>query len=561
MKNVIETIRKYNIIEILIISFLVVFCAILFGTKSFQILSDRGRELVLAQGILDGKIPFKDILLLYSPLAYYINAGFMYIFGSTLNSLLIAATTCSIIFAVTYYLLAKEFIEKSLSFWITLLVVFGCISSCSIFKYLFPYSYSMIYGMTSSILATFFLVKFSKNSNIKYLYLSGLLAGLAFSFKLEFLSIFMIFVGYIVWDKNLTMKNKILSCLCATSMPIIVFFLPLIQGAKISDYIDYLNFFSHFSNTQSMQSFYCDIGAIFNLSNITLYQKGIFGFLTVLIWVGITFLFYKKTNKKIVFPIMFCIIIYLMFTTMKPYNHSILLPFLTLILFITKFKEIKSNPTEMLIVLTAFALSIRCFFLMRMNLHGIYALPLIILTLYILIKKFTVPKNLLEEQNKIFKYITSIYITFFVIMNIITSFSCNSRLYSEKNSIFIPKEQTEILNKTIDFINKNTKKTDKVLFLPEGQIINFLTERKCDLKLHMLDRLYYEGLGEEKALELLQNSDNDYIIIAKGFSLSDFSQPYLFTENNKITRYISENYNQTEYFGNKNHQIFIFQRK
>lgn len=146
-------------------------------------------------------------------------------------------------------------------------------------------------------------------------------------------------------------------------------------------------------------------------------------------------------------------------------------------------------------------------------------------------------------------------------MNIITSFSCNSRLYSEKNSIFIPKEQTEILNKTIDFINKNTKKTDKILFLPEGQIINFLTERKCDLKLHMLDRLYYEGLGEEKALELLQNSDNDYIIIAKGFSLSDFSQPYLFTENNKITRYISENYNQTEYFGNKNHQIFIFQRK
>ena len=67
--------------------------------------------------------------------------------------------------------LAKEFMEKSLSFWITLLVVFGCISGCSIFKYLFPYSYSMVYGITSSILATYFLVKFLKNSNAKFAYI------------------------------------------------------------------------------------------------------------------------------------------------------------------------------------------------------------------------------------------------------------------------------------------------------------------------------------------------------------------------------------------------------
>ena len=561
MEKFIETIKKYNIIEILIITGSVILCAALFGTTSFQILSDRGREFILAQGILEGNVPFKDIFLLYSPLTYYINAVFMLIFGSTINSLLIAATICSIIFAVTYYLLVKEFTEKSLSFWITLLVVFTCISGCSIFKYLFPYSYSMVYGITSSILATYFLVKFLKNSNAKFAYISGLFAGLAFAFKLEFLPILLIFVGYIALNKSIDLKSKILSYFYAILMPVITFLLPLIQGAKISDYIEYLNFFTRFSNTQSMRSFYGDIGAIFNLANIPLYQKGIFGLMTVLILVGITFVIFRKTNKKFIFPIMFCLIIYLMFTTMKPFNHSILLPFATLVLFIIKFKDIKNNPTELLIVLTAFALSIRCFFLMRMNLHGVYALPVMIIALYILIEKFTTAKNLLTEQNKIFKFITCIYLTFFVIMNLITSISCNSRLLTNKGTIYIPKEQTEILNKTIDFINQNTQKSDKILFLPEGQIINFITDRKCDLKLHMLDRLYYEGLGEAKSLELLQNSNNDYIIIAKGFSLSNFSQSYLFTENNKLTQYISENYRQIEFFGNKNHQIFIFQKQ
>ncbi|MGN0006289.1 MAG: hypothetical protein ACI37Z_10040 [Candidatus Gastranaerophilaceae bacterium] len=560
MENFIKKIKNHNLLEIFLITLIIVLCNLFWGTESFQIFSDRGREFVLAQGILEGFVPFKDILFLYSPLAYYINAIFLFVFGSSINALMIASTLCSSIFAIFYFLLTKEFINKNLSFLITLLVVFGCISSCTIFKYLLPYSFSMVYGVSASVIAIFCLVKYLKNNIFKFAYLAEFFAGFAFALKLEFLPFLLISYVFIITDENFQIKDKIKLILTSTSIPIITFMLPIIQGVTINDYTNYIKFFSQFSNTEGMQSYYISMGSVLSFSNIQSYISGFIGILLIFILTYITFKMYKKFRNKLILVIMGIVTFGIIFAASSIYSHTILLPIVILVLYAIKFKEINSDRAELLIILSSLALSIRCFFMMKMSLHGVYSLPLIIIALYILTNKFNSLKITKEEQNTIYYFTISIYLAFFISMNFVSATTCNTPISSSKGSILLPKDQAEIINSTIKYIGNNTQKTDKILVLPEGQIINFMTDRKCDLKLHMLDRLYYEGLGEENALSLLQNSNNDYIIIAKGFNLSTFGKHFLYEEQNEITKYITQNYSQIKYFGNNNHKIFILKK-
>ena len=79
-----EKYTKYkNIIPFGIIFAIVILSSMLFSSHSMQILSDRGRELLIPMSILNGETPYKDILMIYFPLAYYINSILFKIFGNT----------------------------------------------------------------------------------------------------------------------------------------------------------------------------------------------------------------------------------------------------------------------------------------------------------------------------------------------------------------------------------------------------------------------------------------------------------------------------------------------
>ena len=76
----------------------------------------------------------------------------------------------------------------------------------------------------------------------------------------------------------------------------------------------------------------------------------------------------------------------------------------------------------------------------------------------------------------------------------------------------------------------------------------------------MLDRLYYDGLGAERAKKLLEETNNDYIIIVQGFLLSDFGEKYLYGENNNVTEYLKNNYRVVEIFGDNSDNITILKK-
>ena len=147
-------------------------------------------------------------------------------------------------------------------------------------------------------------------------------------------------------------------------------------------------------------------------------------------------------------------------------------------------------------------------------------------------------------------------------MNFISKNYCNTEIKTEKGMIYLPQSQAVPIKDTISFLRANTKDTDKILILPEGHIINFLSDRQTDnYNLHMLDRLYFDALGENKAFDLLRQSNNDYLILTKGFNLSDFGQKFLYEENNKVSKYIFENFELIKNFSNNENEIYILKRK
>ena len=146
-------------------------------------------------------------------------------------------------------------------------------------------------------------------------------------------------------------------------------------------------------------------------------------------------------------------------------------------------------------------------------------------------------------------------------MNFICREYTDYPLTTGQGTVYIPESQGKPLSELITYINKNTKNSDKILIVPEGAIINYLSDRGCGMNLHILDRLHYDALGEEKSKEILEKQNNDYIIIVRGFNLSAFGNTDFYNEDNELTKYISSYYQMVKMYGNKENEIIVLKRK
>ena len=148
MNKLTDYIKKHPIIDIVLITVSIIVGSILLGNHSILPTVDIGRELFLPEQILKGAVPYKDITLIYFPFAYYINAFVYKILGVSVSSLIIWQTILCIIFMIMFYLLSRDFLNRKISFVLSLLVIYSCIfNRFSLFSYIFPYSYSTVYGV------------------------------------------------------------------------------------------------------------------------------------------------------------------------------------------------------------------------------------------------------------------------------------------------------------------------------------------------------------------------------------------------------------------------------
>ena len=131
--------------QILSLQTLVMLAFTIFFGKFGDVIVDSFREVYISQQILSGKVIYKDLFVIYPPLAYLINAILIKIFHNSLNTLYFAGLFCS--FGIIYFTfkLGNYFLEKKYSFGICLFLISSLILSPNVFNSFLPYEIVAVY--------------------------------------------------------------------------------------------------------------------------------------------------------------------------------------------------------------------------------------------------------------------------------------------------------------------------------------------------------------------------------------------------------------------------------
>ena len=114
---------------------------------------DCGREAYIPFAMADvGKVLCKDIVCIYGPVPYYINALVVKLFGASFGVMQAIGAFFAYMFLFLFYSFSKRFFGAAQAFFISFLVLVSCVFSVHIFNYIFPYSYAMLYALVFSLL-------------------------------------------------------------------------------------------------------------------------------------------------------------------------------------------------------------------------------------------------------------------------------------------------------------------------------------------------------------------------------------------------------------------------
>ena len=94
----------------------------------------------------------------------------------------------------------------------------------------------------------------------------------------------------------------------------------------------------------------------------------------------------------------------------------------------------------------------------------------------------------------------------------------------------------------VDIILNKTEKTDKIVILPEGHMINFLTDRMSDNFYGNLIPMYVEAFGEDVIINHYKKNKPEYFILTDR-DTSEYGKRYICTDYaQNLCSWILENY-------------------
>ncbi len=474
------------------------------------LLIDTGREYYLAQQSAHGGVLYKDILNIHGPFAYQLNALLFIIFGEKINVPYIAGILNSFVIIVTLFLLSREFLKKSLSALITILTMFSLVFTTFLFNSNITYSFCLIYALSSLLLSMLFLTKYLKHEGLKYAYIASFFAGLCISNKYEFILYPVILVLVFLLIKPLNFKQNIKALAAFLIVPVICFSLLFIKGLTLGDFKNAVETMITLATSENIKLFYSNFGnTFFNTSNY------------------INAVLKNKALAIIGF-----------------------LPIINIILFLSQIKSIFKNKPMFVFCIASIVSSVKFILFMNVEHMGAFLFPLCILTTLVLTEQF-------KKINQ-FKYIFLICLILVFLCRDFESLKYkNYKLETAKGTIYTFIRDGKIIKQVSDYLIKNSNKTDKVLVLPEGAIINFLTDRKSDNLYHNLVPLYYKDtFGDERVLKHFRENPADYYVILPintlEYGYTDFCSYAI-----NFCEMIEENYELAEYKSG----IKIYKRK
>ena len=237
------------------------------------------------------------------------------------------------------------------------------------------------------------------------------------------------------------------------------------------------------SQTKTLYWFYSVMGLTFRIELIPIYFTNIIKFLIPVYWIQ---------------------------------YQEILIWTLPVILFLGAFKFKNLNSTEKFFILATLLVSFKIFFALTLQSYGVYFLPFAIISLFILI------------PAKLRKYFTALLIIWSFI---VAGFNINTLI----------NKKTEI-NSVTQYIQQNTKPSDRVVVYPECLNINIKSNRKSDNKFYSLIPLYVETFGEDLIIKRLEQTKPEFIIINNYNTSAYYFKNFGIDYAQNIFKWIEQNY-------------------
>ena len=482
---------------------------------------DCGREAFFPMQINEGGVLYKNMINIYGPFSYMFNALLYKLMGTNLNTLYIAGLIAGYTIIISVYTLARNFISENVGFILGLLTVAVGIFSTNVFNFIFPYSYGMLYGTAFCLLSLIFLFEKNKYSSI----LAALFAGLAITNKYEFVLYAPIF--FIALFKLYKPKKKefVLNIISFLAAPVVCFGILFLNGLTFEDISRSLKIVKYISQATTLHYFYSKAGLIYRNEHFIVWGKQLLNCCLAFFLLVSGF----NTKRKVIKLILFVFAIIYLALVMNCFIFSFI-PILTLILFLFEYKKLSIEAK--IYIFSIFAISIKTFLGLSYQGYGVYYFTPVILSLLLLVPK----KNI--RECSVFLLITAIVVWF-------ANYKGNIKTYpiqTTKGTIFVEKPYGETYEQLINHINKKVKKDEKVVIYPEGQLINFITDKQSDNLIYSLIPLYIETFGEKNIVHRFSVIKPEYVII-NNWNTSDYKYKELFGDYGfKILDYIKSNY-------------------
>ena len=570
MKNIFLEEKK----PLILLSILYLVLLIITWGHCGDLITDCGREAYIPYAISKGSVLYRDIFCIYGPFPYLFNTFFYKIFTLNLSVLYIIGGIFGAFYMLGLYLCSREFLSKLLSLSICVLVMLSVVFSTSIFNFIFPYSYAMVFSATFAIWILYNLLRYIKTKEKSHVYTSFVLWGAICASKPDFVLIIVpILLLILLYGKE---KISLLVRALAFSLiiPTITFLVLFAQGLRISDIVKNSNYLTSMIKSHSLAVFYSNYSLLsFNSQHFfsNLVDLIALIFLSAIFFAGFFYILRLK-NKKVKYALSALITVFFYFIIFLqeeiPEKIFALLPYICTLIFAYKtYIYVKSKDyknvhlvSELTLILVSLLCTIKNFHSLILGFYGAYSLAGLLLVIVLFIKN-VFENNILYNTKRQYENVLALYIgiitLLFLHLLFAGVFNENTQVKTKFGGHKTSKNIGQAFNETLDYLNQHGKDNSSLVVLPEGIMLNFLSGYKWDFYQTSFIPLDFDAFKEDNIIKDIAAKKPDFVVFTSR-NTSEYGSKYICRDYGFETcKYIIKNYTLEAAFGDK-FRIFIF---
>lgn len=511
--------REYKSLVIIFVLFLI--NLLLFNHKMINVHTDFGREVFFSALVSKGAIVYKDFFNTFlCPFSYLFNGLLLKIFPANLTTFFITGAANALLILLSVFFISRNFLNRTISTVITVFVMYYCCFYAGLMNYLTPYSYAIVYGLSACLISVLLFLKYIKTDKKSFLYLSFLFAGVSASNKYEFVLYAVFLTAFLIYLHRENLKSYLKSFLCLFLTPAVCLIVLFAEGLRFGDLKNYFEIFSSFVNQPYLKKVY-EATFYFNSHSLVYLGKCIIIASAVLffanrffqnkskIWRFTGFLVFLSMTSSVLFSL----------DSMNYFSYDFLsfLPILITILVILKYKKIINDKSVLFLSLASLIISIKTYWMLIGNFYGRYFLPLLIISLVVILKRYYI----LSDEDKIFSKSICFILIFLSFasfrLNLVSLVLKNTLVQTQRGIIFEQKETAENFKSLVKYTQNNIDDKETLVVLGDAPLLNFLTDTKSLNFYSHFDEAIFGAYGEERIIKAYKKAKPGYFIVTKTF--------------------------------------------